>query len=102
MHSGWRQYENGPDTITYSSVVIREKVHIALTMAALYYLEVKAADVLNTYVTTPNREKIWTVLDPEFGDDAGKSAIVAIVLHDFKSVGVVYSTSCTIYAGIGV
>ena len=35
-------------------------------------LDVKAADVLNAYVTAPNREKIWTVLGPEFGDNASE------------------------------
>ena len=55
------------DTIIYSSVVRRETVCIALTMVALYNLEVKAADILNTYVMAPNHEKIWTVLGPEFG-----------------------------------
>ena len=62
---------NTPDTITYSSVVTRETVCIALTMAALHDLEVKATDVLIAYVTAPNHEKIWTALGPEFGDNAG-------------------------------
>ena len=56
---------NTPDTITYSNVVTRETVCIALTMAALHDLGFRAADVLNTYVTTPNCEKIWTVLCPD-------------------------------------
>ena len=64
-----------PDTVTYSSVVTKETVCIALTMEALHDLEFKATDVLNAYMAAPNREKIWTVLGPEFGDDAGKSAI---------------------------
>ena len=31
-------------------------------MAALHDLKVKAADVLNTYVAAPNRDKIWAVI----------------------------------------
>ena len=50
------------DVITYSSVVMRETLCIAPNMAALYDLMVKAADTLNAYETTPNREKIWTVV----------------------------------------
>ena len=50
---------------------------IALTMAALHDLEVKEAEVLNTHVTAPNREKISTGQGTEFGIDAGKSAIIA-------------------------
>ena len=60
------------DTIIYSSVVMRETVCITLTMVVLHDLEVKAADVLNAYVTAPNHEKIWTVLGQEFGDDVGE------------------------------
>ena len=56
---------NTLDTITYSSVVTRETAHIALTMMVSYDLEVKAADVLNAFVMTPNGEKIWTILGLE-------------------------------------
>ena len=49
-------------------------------MAALHGLEVKAADALNAYVMAPDHEKRWTELDPEFGDDAGKLAIIVRVL----------------------
>ena len=72
---------NTPDTIMDSSVVSREMVFIALTMVVLHNLEVKAADVLNDYVTAPNLEKIWAVLGPEFGDNAGKSAIIVRALY---------------------
>ena len=69
------------DTITYSSVVTRETVHIVHTMAEFHALEVKAVDVLNAYVTAPSREKIWTGLDSEVGDNAGKSAIIVRALY---------------------
>ena len=59
-----------PDTIAYSSVVTREIVCIALTVVVLHDLEVKAAEVSNAYVTAPNHEMIWTILDPEFGNNA--------------------------------
>ena len=42
-----------PDTSTYSIVVTRKTVHIALIMEVLHDLEVKAADILNTYVKAP-------------------------------------------------
>ena len=78
---------NTPDTIMYSSVVTRETIGITLSMAALHDLEVKAADVLNAYVMAPNHEKIWKVLGPEFGDNAGKSAIIVRALYRLKSAG---------------
>ena len=65
MPSGERMIHT-PHTISNSSVVTRETVHIALPLAALHDLEVKAADVLNSYVMVSNCEKIWTVLGPKF------------------------------------
>ena len=41
-------------------------------LAALNYVEVKTADIENAYITAPCAEKIYTVLGPEFGSDAGK------------------------------
>ena len=81
-----------PDIITYSSVVTQETMHIAPTKGGLYDLEVKAADVLNGYVAVPIREKIWTVLDPEFGDNAGKSAIIVGATYGLKSKGAFFQS----------
>ena len=79
-----------PATITYASVVSRETVRIALMLAALNDLQVKAGDVLNAYITAPCKEKIWTVLGPEFGHEAGKSAIVVRALYGLKSAGAAF------------
>ena len=35
----------------------------------------------------PNRENIWIVIGPEFGDNAGMSAIIVRALDGVKSVG---------------
>ena len=83
------------DTITYSSVIMRETVCIALTMAALHDLEVKAADILNAHMVAPNKEKIWTVLHPEFGIDDDKSAIIVTALYRLKSVGALFIAHLT-------
>jgi hypothetical protein len=79
-----------PATITYASVVSRETVHIALLMAALNDLHVKVGDVLNAYITAPITEKVWTVLGPEFGIDASKSAIIVHALYGLKSAGAAF------------
>ena len=73
-----------PKVITYSSVVTRETVHIALIMVALHDLEVKAADILNSFVLALNMGKEWTTLSPKFGDDAGKSAIIVKASYRLK------------------
>jgi hypothetical protein len=74
-----------PAIITYASVVSWETVCIALSMAALNDLNVKVGDVLNAYITAPITEKVWTVLGPDFGSDAGKSAIIVRALYGLKS-----------------
>jgi hypothetical protein len=77
-------------TITYASVVSRETVRLALTIATLNDLEVKVGDVLNAYITAPVKEKVWTILGPEFGHDTGRSAIIVHALYGLKSAGAAF------------
>jgi hypothetical protein len=79
-----------PPTITYASVVSRETVRLALTIAALNDLDVKVGDVLNAYITAPITKKVWTILGSEFGPDAGKSAIIVRALYGLKSAGAAF------------
>ena len=79
--------KNTPEVVTYESVVSRETVRIALTIADLNDLEVEASDVMNTFLTAPCAEKIWTTLGPEFGDDVGKKAIIVQALYVLKLSG---------------
>ena len=62
-----------PSSVTYSSVVFRESVRICLTIAALHGLYILTADIENTYLFSPCREKCWLLAGPEFGSDEGKS-----------------------------
>jgi hypothetical protein len=78
-----------PHAMTYASVVSRESVRIALTLADLNDLDVKMAYIENAYLTAPITEKVWTVLGPEFGDDAGKRALIVIAMYGLKSAGAV-------------
>ncbi len=83
-------FTKAPATITCASVVSRETVHLALTFASLNDLEVKVGDVLNAYITAPVKEKVWTILGPEFRLDSGKSAIIFCALYGLKSAGVAF------------
>ena len=76
-----------PAVMTYASVVSRETVRIALTIAALNDLEVKASDVQNAYLTASCAERIYTRLGPEFGPDQNKVAIIVRALYGLKSAG---------------
>ena len=77
--------KNAPPTITYASVVSRDTVRLALTISNLNGLQVKAADIMNAYVTDPITENIWTVLGPEFGDDSRKKAYIVRALYRLNS-----------------
>jgi hypothetical protein len=79
-----------PATITYASVVSCKTVHIALMLAALNELEVKAGNVLNAYIMAPVVKKIWTILGPEFGNDCCKTAIIIRALYGLKSAGAAF------------
>jgi hypothetical protein len=67
---------SAPTIMTYAIVVSRETIRIALTITALNDLKVKAADILNAYISAQIKEKVWCALGPEFGPDTGKSAII--------------------------
>ena len=76
--------------ITYSSVVSRDSVWIALTTAALNGLKVMACDIQNAYLTADCREKIWSVAGPAFGSEAGTIFIVRKVLYGLGSAIVAF------------
>jgi hypothetical protein len=86
-----------PATITFAIVVSRETICIALLMAALNDLNVKVGDVLNAYITAPITEKVWTVLAPEFGIDAGKSVIIVHALYGLKSAGAAFHAHLALF-----
>ena len=73
-----------PNTLTYSSVISRDSIHIALTIAALNELSVMASDIQNAYLTADCREKIWTHAGPEFGSESGSIMIVKKALYGLK------------------
>ena len=91
-----------PPHLTFASVVSRETVRIALTVAALHDLEVKVSDIQNAYLTAPCAEKIWTRLGPEFGADQGKRAIIVRALYGLGSSGMSFTAhlaSCMKHMG---
>jgi Reverse transcriptase (RNA-dependent DNA polymerase) len=79
-----------PSSITYSSVVSRVLVCIALLIAALHDLEVLSADFQNSYLHARCQEKIWTKDGPEFGSDEGSAMIIVCALHGVKSSGAAF------------
>jgi hypothetical protein len=61
-----------PTSITYSSVVAPDSVHLdsvhlAFLIAALNDLDILSADIGNAYLNAPTREKVHTTCGIEFG-----------------------------------
>jgi hypothetical protein len=81
---------DAPHVMTYASVVSRESVRIVITLAARNDVDVMMGDIENAYLTAPITEKFWTVRGPEFGDDAGKRALIVRALYGLKSAGAVF------------
>ena len=79
-----------PPTITYESVASHETVSIVLTIASFKDLQMKAAEILNSYVTTICLEKIWTILSSEFDQDAGTTALIVIDVNGLTIAGAAF------------
>ena len=79
-----------PAAMCYSSVVSRDSVRIALTIAALNDLDIMACDIQNAYLTADCREKCWILAGTEFGSEAGKHMLVKKALYGLKSSGAAF------------
>ena len=79
-----------PTTLTYSSVVSRDSVRIALTVAALNDQDILVCDIEGAYLTVKCREKVYVEAGPEFGSEAGKIMIVKMALCGLKSSGAAF------------
>ena len=79
-----------PAALTYSSVVSRDSVRIALTIAAMNDLKVLACDIQNGYLTANCREKVWMRAGPEFGSDVGERMLIVQALYGLKSSGAAF------------
>jgi hypothetical protein len=64
--------------------------YVNVVLSSLNDLDVKMADIENAYLTAPITEKVWTMLGPEFVDDAGKCALIGWVIYGFKSAGAAF------------
>jgi hypothetical protein len=58
-----------PTSITYSSVVARDSVHLAFLIAALNELDILSADIGNAYLNAPTKEKVHRTCGMELGHE---------------------------------
>jgi len=76
-----------PSSITYSSLVSRDSVCLALMIAALNDLDILAVDIGNAYLNAETREKVFAIAGPEFGSRKGYIVIIGRALYGLKSSG---------------
>jgi hypothetical protein len=86
-----------PSTLTYSSVVSKDSVRIALTAAALNDLDILACDIEGACLTAKCRERIYVKAGPEFGSEQDSIMIVKMALYGLKSSGAAF---CSKLAGV--
>jgi len=76
-----------PPNVTYASVVTRESIRIGFMLASLNELNILSADVSGAYLNALCAENIYTILGDEFGDYAGRKAIIKMALYGLKPAG---------------
>ena len=70
--------------MTYSSVVSRESVRIALKIAALNYVDLLDYNIHNAYLMADYREQVWVTAVTNFGSKAGKNMMERKTLYVMK------------------
>ena len=83
-----------PETITYSSIVSRDSVRIALLIAELNGLDVLSFDIGNAYLNAPCRERVWFKGGIDKGEDHGKVLVITRALYGLKSWGRLACHAC--------
>ena len=81
-----------PPNLTYSSVVSRDSIRIALTVTALNNLELLSCDNKGAYLTAKCRERIYTIAGPGFGSEQGSIMKFVMALYGLKSSGASFRT----------
>jgi len=73
--------EGPPEAEIWSGVVNTDTVRTALFIAMHNGLKILAADISSAYLMAETKEKMYTKLGPEFGDWAGKTALINKALY---------------------
>jgi hypothetical protein len=77
-----------PKEYVYSSVVLRESVRQAFTMAAINFLQVLSGDVQNAYLNSPTAERCYCIAGPEFVPSRmGRPVLIVRALYGLRSSG---------------
>jgi hypothetical protein len=74
-------------TVIHTVMYVRSSLvrYLYHERGGMYHHRIAFKVIVDAYRTVPITEKVWTVLDPEFGDDAGKHALIVRALYGLKS-----------------
>ena len=70
---------------TYASTIRTENVRLLMYLIVRGPLSVLVVDIGNAYLNALTPEKIFTRCGPEFGNDAGKTAVIYKALYGLKT-----------------
>ena len=74
-----------PKESTYASVVSRDSIRIAFTLAELNDLDVLSDDVQGTYLNALIKERVYTTAGLEFGaEKIGRPVLIVRALYGLK------------------
>ena len=76
-----------PVALTFSSIVSRDRVRLALLIADLNDLDMMAYDIGNAYLNEPRKAEIWFKAGTECGEHWGKVMILVLALYGLKTSG---------------
>jgi len=85
------QMLDSPRSMTYASVVSRDTVRIALTLAALNGCDVLVGDVKAAYLNAKPTEKAYFIAGKEFGMHEGKLVVIIRALYGLKGSGAAWA-----------
>ena len=87
---------NPPSELTYSSVVMSDRMQITILLAAKIDLDPLAMDIGNAYLNAMAREKVYTTAGPEFGPEKqGRPVIIERALYGLKTSGAAWHAQLT-------
>jgi hypothetical protein len=75
---------NAPELITYASVVSKESVRIAFTLATILGLDIMMTDITNAYIYAPCAEKVAAWAGMESGESHGRLVLIVQALYGLK------------------
>ena len=86
----WEDMTPEPEESVYSSVATLHSLIIVVFLAELNGLNLMQGDIGNAYLKSYTQEKVYFIVGPEFGQDAGRTFIIDKALYRLCSSGLCF------------